>query len=73
MFYACFCSSDPSGINYIPFIPLGTTPGVDTQTLPNTDDGASDPITVPNDFPMGFQFFSTVYVRLRLCLVEIRL
>ena len=66
MFCACLWSSDPGDINYNPFIALDTTPGVPTETVPIADDGASDPITVPNDFPMGFQLFSTVYVRLCL-------
>ena len=52
-----------SDISYIPFITLGTTPGVDTQTLPVIDDGASDPIPVQGGFPIGMERFFTAYVR----------
>ena len=57
-------SSDPTAINYIPFITLGTTPGVAAQTLATLDDGSSDPITIPNGFPMGLRRLTTAYVRL---------
>ena len=49
-------------MNYIPFIALNTTPGVNTQTLPEVDDGSSEAITVPGGFPMGSQLLSTIYV-----------
>lgn len=44
----------------IPYITLGVTQGVITQSVPSFDDGTSSPIFVP--FPLGSQFQSTVYV-----------
>ena len=44
----------------IPYIDLGVTEGVVTQSVPNYDDGTLSPIYV--SFPLGSQLQSTVYV-----------
>ena len=44
----------------IPYITLGVTDGVVTQSVPSFDDGTSLQISVL--FPLGNQFQSTVYV-----------
>ena len=44
----------------IPYITLGETGGVVTQSVPVQDDGVSSPISI--DFPFGSQTQSTVYV-----------
>ena len=44
----------------IPYITLGTTEGVTTQSVPSLDDGISAPIPVV--FPLGNQTHSIVYV-----------
>ena len=52
-------STDP--FNYcVPYITLGETEGVITQSVPPLDDGVSLPIDV--NFPFGSQIQSTVYV-----------
>ena len=44
----------------IPYITLGVTDGVVTQSVPSFNDGTSSPISVL--FPLGNQFQSIVYV-----------
>ena len=44
----------------LPYITLGETEGVTTQSVPPQDDGVSLPINV--NFPFGSQIQSTVYV-----------
>ena len=44
----------------LPYITLGVTEGVTTQSVPPQDDGVSLPIDV--NFPFGSQIQSTVYV-----------
>ena len=44
----------------LPYITLGVTVGVTTQTVPPYDDGVSASIDV--NFPFGSQIQSTVYV-----------
>ena len=44
----------------VPYITLGETEGVITQSVPPLDDGVSLPIDV--NFPFGAQIQSTVYV-----------
>ena len=49
----------------MPYIALGETEGVQTDAVPNVDDGLSLPIDVA--FPMGTRIHSTIYVSLQFC------
>ena len=57
-----YCNTFLLGIEVevLPYIALGVTEGVDTQSVPRQDDGVSLPINV--QFPFGSQYRSTVYV-----------
>ena len=51
-----------AGSTRMPYIALGETEGVQTDAVPNVDDGLSLPIDVA--FPMGSRIHSTIYVSL---------
>ena len=50
----------PLVVTGFPYISLGETFGVATQSVPAVDDGVSSPISV--QFPFGSEIESTVYV-----------
>ena len=52
---------DADDVTMTPYINLGVTEGVETYFVPEFDDGVSPPVNVDN-FPLGSQVESTVYV-----------
>ena len=48
---------------YLPFIPMGVTYGVDETLLPESNEGTSDAISVPTNFPFGDSNQTQFYVR----------
>ncbi len=61
--YSLLLLPDPEDVSYLPFLPLGTTTGIETISVPPFDDGSSSaiPITIP--FPVGVTQHTVVYVR----------
>ena len=59
-----------SDTTIIPYITLGVTEGVVTQSVPVEDDDISAPIHIPSPFPFGSHHESTVYVRKHVNLLE---
>ena len=57
----CCITSDTLAETIIPYISLGETDGVTTESVPFVDDGLSPPIRV--QFPLGSQYQSEIYVR----------
>lgn len=55
--------TDPAEVTYLPFLPLGSTPGVTMVSLPPFDDGTLGPISIPVPFPVGNTFQTDIYVR----------
>ena len=49
--------------DYLPFLILGNTPGVQKINLPPEDDGSSEPIYIPGGMPAGSEIHSRAYVR----------
>lgn len=47
---------------YLPFIPMGVTYGVDETLLPESNEGTSDAISVPTNFPFGDSNQTQFYV-----------
>ena len=51
------------GEDYLPFLVLGSTPGVERVYLPTEDDAASGPIDVIGGLPTGDTVHTRAYVR----------
>ncbi len=47
---------------YLPFLELESTEGIPTLQLPTEDDGTSDAIPIPIDFPLGDSIQTEIYV-----------
>ena len=57
----------PDSADFLPFMTLGSTPGVDRQLLPLSDDGCSGAIFIDDGFPFGGFSETQVYVRKHPC------
>ena len=64
MCYLCTVTSSycPDSADFLPFLTLGSTLGVDRELLPRSDDGCSGAIVIDDGFPFGGFSETQVYV-----------